>query len=240
MFDADGHHQGSTTTILGHLFGRVGKAFHERHDTRRGQGAVLHGAALGTKVRQVVAHTATAFHQLHLLLVGLHNAAVGVGIAVVADNKAIRQRRNLEIVANTCHGTALGYDVTEILQHLKNLLFRHRVAVFAFNAGNLTGDAMVHIVRRQLVDVAVAVLQSIFVGPNVTRQRVAMEIFLGRCLHLLDGIDMVFDFGSFLNYGFSHLPVIRFFAFHHLHLGLSFQGFRCKTDVLSRLQNPIV
>ena len=62
VLDADGHHQGPSTAVLGHLFRRIREAFHERHYAGRGQGAVLHRTARGTEMRQVVTHAATTFH----------------------------------------------------------------------------------------------------------------------------------------------------------------------------------
>ena len=185
-------------------------------------------------------YAASTFHQLHLLLVGLHDTTVGVGVAIVADDETIRQRRNLEIVADARHGAALRHDVAEALQHLKNLLFGHWVGVFPLDASYLAGDAVVHVVRRQLVDVAVAVLECIFVGPYVTCQRVAMEIFLGGGLHFFKRIDMVLDFLFFFCQNFGRFHHLGFFLFHHLNLILILQCFSGKSDVFPRFNNLFI
>ena len=175
MFNTDGKHQGSTTTTLCHLAGSVGVAHHERHDARRGEGTVLHGAATGTDMAKIMTHAATTFHQLHLLLVNLHNPAVGVAVALVADDKAVAQRHHLEVVSNTAHGAALRNNILEILQQLVNLFLCKGVLVLLLNTGVLGGQTAVHHVRVQLVD-AIVVAQGIFVHPHVGGEFVAMEI----------------------------------------------------------------
>jgi len=89
MLDGDAHHQRASTAVLRHLARGVGVALHEGYKSGRGQGGVLDGSALGTYVRQVVAHAPAAFHQLHLLLVDADDASVRVGMSVQADDEAV-------------------------------------------------------------------------------------------------------------------------------------------------------
>ncbi len=183
VLDADGEHQGSTAPTLRHLARGVAIAHHERHDAGGGQGAVLHRTAARTDVAQVVAHTTAALHQLHLLLVNLHNAAIGVAIALVANHKAVAQRDHLEVVADAAHGAALRHDVAEVLEQVVDLLLAERVGILLLDAGIFGGQAAVHHVGVELVD-AVVLAESILVHPHVGGQLVAMEI-LDRGAHNL-------------------------------------------------------
>ena len=116
VLDIDREHEGSAATALCHLAGGVAVAFHEGDDAGGGEGAILDRAAGGTDMGEVVADAAAAFHELHLLLVDLHNAAVGVAGAAVADDEAVGEGDDLEVVADAGHGAALRDDVLEILQ----------------------------------------------------------------------------------------------------------------------------
>ncbi len=149
-----GEHERSAAAILGHLAGRVGVALHEGYDAGGGKGGVFDRHTFGPDMRQVVTHAAAALHQLYLLLVDAEHAAVGVGAAVETYHKAVAQRAYLEIVADACHGAALGHDVAEIAHELKYLVVGHRLGILLLNAYNLRGQAMVHIVGRELVYIA--------------------------------------------------------------------------------------
>ena len=143
----------------------------------------------------------------------------------------------MEVVADAGHGAALGHDVAEVLQHLVNFLFLHRVGITALDAGDLAGDAVVHVIRRELVDVAVAVLQGIFVGPDITSQCVAMEVFLCGGFYLIQGVGVVFDFRLFLCDRFCYRGVV---PFHYLYLILAFDLFGCKRGVFARFNDLVV
>ena len=52
-----------------------------------------------------------AFHQLHLFLVGFHDAAIRIRIGPIANDKAIGERSNLEMIANSCHWPSLWHNV---------------------------------------------------------------------------------------------------------------------------------
>ena len=133
-------------------------------------------------------HATSPFHQLHLLLVGLHDTTVGVGLSFVADDETVRQRGYLEVVADTSHGTSLGNNIPKVLQDLKNLVFCKRIRILPFNARHLPGDTTVHIVGCQFIKVPIAILQCVFVGPHVGCQRVAMEILTCGGLDFFIGI----------------------------------------------------
>ena len=184
MLDADTQHQRAAAAALRHLARGVAVALHERHDAGRRQGAVLHGAATGAYVAQVVPHAAATLHQLHLLLVNLHDAAVGVAVARIADDEAVRQRDHLEIVADTTHRTALRHNVAEVLQQLVDLLLAEGVGILLLDAGILRRQATVHHVRVQLIDLVV-VAQGILVHPHIGGQLVAVEILHRRFHNLL-------------------------------------------------------
>ena len=65
-------------------------------------------------MREVVSHTAAAFHELYLLLVDEHDAAVAVGFAVYAHDEAVGERAYLTVVADSGHGAALRHHISEI------------------------------------------------------------------------------------------------------------------------------
>ena len=122
VLDAYGEHQRSASSVLCHLACGVAVALHERHEACRGECGVVHGRSLRSDVRQVVAHASAALHQLHLLLVNTHNSAVGVGIAVETNHKAVAQRGYLVVVANACHWASCRNDVFKVVEQFKYLL----------------------------------------------------------------------------------------------------------------------
>ena len=154
VLDADGEHQGATASVLCHLTRAVAVTHHERHQAGRRQGAVLDGRALGTDVRQIVSYTTTAFHQLHLLLVNLEDAAVTVRLTVEAYNEAVAQRAHLEIIADAGHGATLGNDVAEVAHQFKQAILGQWIGILILDTGNLACNATVHIVGRQFIQVA--------------------------------------------------------------------------------------
>ena len=178
VLDADAEHEGAAATALCHLAGGVAVAFHERNDAGGGEGAVFDRAATGTDVGEVVSHTATAFHELDLFLVYFHDAAVGVAVTTVADNKAVGQGDDLEVVADARHGAALGDDIAEVLEQFVDGFFRHGVGVVVLYAGKFRGQTMVHHVGVELIDF-VFVAKGIFVHPDVGGKFVASKVFDG-------------------------------------------------------------
>ena len=176
MFNGDGKHQCASASALSHLAGGVRVAFHKRHNASRSQGAVFHRTTARTDVAEVVSHAAAAFHQLHLLLVDFHNAAIRVAVAAVANNKTVRQRNDLKIIADTRHRAALGDDVAEIFEQTVYLLLAHRIGVFAFDARKFRCDATVHHIRVEFEN-DVAVAQCVFVHPYVGCQFVTVKVF---------------------------------------------------------------
>ena len=184
VLDADAQHQRTATAALCHLAGGVAVALHKGDDTCGGKGAVLHRAAGGTYMGQVVSHTAAAFHQLHLLLVHLHDPAIRVAGTAVAYHKAVRQRHHLEIVADARHGAALWNDIAEIFQQLIDGLLRHGIGVVALDAGKLRRQTVVHHIGVQLVNLVV-VAQGIFIHPYIGCKFVAAKVFDGRFHNLI-------------------------------------------------------
>ena len=85
-----------------------------------------------------MAHAAAALHELHLFLIDFHDGAIGVGVAGKADDKAVRERGDLLVVADAGHGAARGNDVAEMVEEVENLFRRHRIFVLLFDAGHLT------------------------------------------------------------------------------------------------------
>ena len=178
MFDRDGQHQGSPTAVLRHLARRVGVAFHEGDDSRRREGRVQHGAARGAQMREVVSHAAAPFHDLHLLLVHADDAAVGVGRLLVADDEAVRQRRDLQVVADAGHRAALRNYIAEMVEQGEDRLARHGVGILLLDAFDLGGDAAVHIFGRTFVNMAERIFEGVFRDPYRRCQLVAGEVLL--------------------------------------------------------------
>ena len=137
-------------------------------------------------MRKILPDPTPALHQLHLFLIGLDDPAIG--IRVIANHKTIAQGRDLHGVANTCHGAALRHHITEIAQQLIQLLLRHRIRVVEFDARQLTSNAAVHIVGRQLVYIAQRVLEGILVDPYVRSQFIALKIGNGGFEYFLIGV----------------------------------------------------
>ena len=145
MLDADGEHQCTAPSVLCHLTGAVGVAFHERDKSCRGQGGVVDRRTFRTDLAHVMSYAAAPFHQLHLLLVDAHDGTVGIGIAVQSDDETVGQRGYLVMVADTCHRTACRDDIAEMVQKVEYLLCGQRILVFMLDAGNLVGDAPMHL-----------------------------------------------------------------------------------------------
>ena len=192
MLDAHRQHQRAAAAVLRYLARGVGVTLHKRHQAGRGQRGILDRRPFRTDVRQVVPHSATAFHQLHLLLVNLDNSAIRVRASVKTDNEAIRQRADLVVVANPRHRAALRNDVFEIADQIKDLFLRHRIVVFLFNPDYFLRYTPVHIVRRLFINIPERIFQRIFVDPNTRSQFVAFEIFTRSLESLIVGVSIFF------------------------------------------------
>ena len=176
VLNAHGEHQGTTTAVLSHLAGRVGVAFHKGNKSRRGEGRVLDRGAFGPDMRKVMPHSTTALHELHLLLINLDNAAIGVGITVKTNDKTVRQRTNLEVVTDSRHRTALRHNVAEMADEVKNLVLSHGVRILFLDAGNLAGNAAMHVIGREFIEVTIRVFQGIFARPDSCCKFVSLKV----------------------------------------------------------------
>ena len=125
---------------------------------------------------EVVAHAAAALHQLHLLLIDAHDAAIRVGVAVKADDEAVRQRAYLVVVADAAHGAALGDNIAEVLEQAENLVLTHGVGIFLLDAGKLAGQTMVHVVGGEFKDIAERIFEGIFAYPYTCGELVAVKV----------------------------------------------------------------
>ena len=176
MLNAHAEHERTASAVLCHLARTITISLHEGHESRRGQRRVVHRLSLRTDMAQVVPYSTATLHQLHLLLVDAQDGAVAVGITIQTDDKAVRQRRNLVVVADARHRTACRHDIAEVVQQVENLLGRHRVLVFLFYPCYLVGDTPMHLFGRLLVDIAIGVFHGIFVHPHTGSQFVTLEI----------------------------------------------------------------
>lgn len=89
--------------------------------------------------------TATTFHQLHLFFIDADDGAIRVGRTIHADDKAVGQRGNLVIVADTGHGASLRNNVLEMVHQVEELLCAHRVRILGFDACHFVGDTPMHV-----------------------------------------------------------------------------------------------
>ncbi len=185
VFDREREHQCAAPAVLRHLAGGVGVAFHEGHDAGCREGAVEDGTSGRPDVREVVSDSAPALHELYLFLVDADDAAVGVGGVAVADDEAVGERRYLEVVADTRHGTSLRDDVTELLEQVVNLLRLHRIGVGVLDACQFVGDSPVHLFGRFLENVAERIFQRVFADPYHGGQVIAFEVLLGALYRLV-------------------------------------------------------
>ena len=107
---------------------------------------------------EIVANTSAALHELHLLFVNAEYAAIAVRFSVETDHEAVAQRCHLIVVADACHRATLRNEVAEMVEKSEYLLMTHRIWVFCLDTGYLCGDAVVHVGRSLLIDVAEGVL----------------------------------------------------------------------------------
>ena len=89
VLHAHREHQRSAASVLRHLTCGVAVALHKRNQACTGQSRVVDRASLGPQLVEVVPHTTASLHELHLLLIDLHDGAVGIGVALQADDKAV-------------------------------------------------------------------------------------------------------------------------------------------------------
>ena len=161
MLDRKRQHQRAAPPILRHLAGRIRIAFHKGHDTGRGEGTVEHRTARRPNMRKVVSYAPAPLHQLHLLFVDADDTAVRVGRILVADHKTVRQRSDLQIIADTGHRAALRNHILEIFQQVVNFGSIHRVGIFSLDPRDLVGNSPVHLLGRFFVNFSERVFQRI-------------------------------------------------------------------------------
>ena len=126
-----------------------------------------------------MAYTTPTFHQLHLLLVHTDNTAIRVGGVAVANHKAVRERGNLQVVANTGHRATLRDDIPKLVEQLKHILLAEGVGIVVLDTCNLAGDAVVHLFGRALVDSVERIFQRILIDPHHCGQVIPLKILLG-------------------------------------------------------------
>ena len=139
-----------------------------------------------------MSHATTAFHELYLFLIDLENATIAVGLTVEADNEAVAQRAHLEIVADSCHGTALRHDVAEMAHQLKQTVFTQGIGILVLDTGYLTRDAAMHVIGRQLIEMAKRVFQGIFRCPYPGGKFIAVKVLQRGLVSLLIGVGFLF------------------------------------------------
>ena len=176
MLDAYREHKGTTSSVLCHLSCRVAVSLHKRHESCRCKCGIVYRRSFWSNMRKVMPYSTATLHELHLFRVDTHDCAIRVSIAVESDNEAIAERGNLEIVANTCHRTTGRHNIPEVVEQFENLLGSHRVRILFFNTRNLIGNTPVHVNRRFLIDIAIAIFHRILVDPHSCRQFISIEI----------------------------------------------------------------
>ena len=146
MLHGYGQHQCTTAAVLGHFAGGIGITLHKGHQAGRGQGRILYGRSFGPDVGKVMTYTSASLHQLHLLLVDLHDTAIRIRGPGIADHETVGQRGNLVRITDTGHRASLRNNVFEVFDEFIDLLFRHRVFIKRFYTCDFTCDTAVHII----------------------------------------------------------------------------------------------
>ena len=123
-----------------------------------------------------MSHSATALHQLHLFLIDLEDRPVTIGGSVETDHEAIRERGYLQIVADAGHGAALRDQVLEVVQQIYHLTLGKSVGILCFDPRYLTGDPVVHVDGRLLVEIAVCILQCVLRSPHLSSQLISSKV----------------------------------------------------------------
>ncbi len=139
-----------------------------------------------------MSHASATLHELHLLLVYLGYAAIGVGMTVKTYHKAVAQRAYLVIIAYTCHGATLRHHVAEVVEQLHNLGLRHGIGIFILDTHYLRGYAAVHMFGSQFIDIAGRILKGILAHPYASSKLVAVKIFHRGLICLIVSICLVF------------------------------------------------
>ena len=192
MFDGNAQHQRAPTSVLRHFARGIGIPFHKRNQPRRRECGILNGRSLGTDVRQVVPHSATTLHQLHLFFIDTDDRPVRVGAATHPDHKTVGQRCYLKIVSDPRHRASLRNDVFKLVKQIEQFFFAQRIGVFFLYSSHFVCQPPMHIFRRLLVDIAFTVLQSVLADPNLCSQFIASKI-LQRCVvSLVESINFFF------------------------------------------------
>ena len=126
---------------------------------------------------QVMPHTSATFHQLHLFFINLKYTAIRVCFTIHTNHKTVRQRRYLEIITNPRHRTTLWYDITEVVEQIKQLLFAQRIRIFLLYTSYFTSQTPMHIFWRTFIQITLRILQGIFINPYLSRQFIAAKVF---------------------------------------------------------------
>ena len=123
-----------------------------------------------------MSHAATSLHQLYLFFVNLEDGTIRVSFPVHANHEAVGQGGYLIIVADAGHRTSLRNDVLEVVQQTEQFFGAEPVGVLGFYAGNLVGDAPMHVFGRLFIDIPERVFDGILVNPNSGCQLVSLEV----------------------------------------------------------------
>ena len=67
----------------------------------------------------------------------------------------------------------------------------HRVRVPILNAYNLSGNAVMHVIRCEFIKIPERVFQSIFARPDARCEFIAVEIFEARAISFVEGVGLV-------------------------------------------------
>ena len=74
------------------------------------------GTSGRTDVREVMSYAPATFHKLYLLFVDADDSSVGIGRMAVSDHETVRQRGDLQVIADTGHRAALRNQIAESFQ----------------------------------------------------------------------------------------------------------------------------
>ena len=200
MLYAYGHHERSAATILSHFTSGVGVAFHKRHKTSRGQCRVFHRRTLGSDMAEVMPHSATTLHELHLFFVYFHYASVRIRITVKSDDKTIAQRTHLIIISNTWHRAALRHNIPEPSHEFEHFLLTHRRRITALNTCYFTGYAVMHVIGSLFKKISEWIFKGVLGHPYPRSQLVTVKIVQRSLLRLVVSVSFSFHEKQWFNY----------------------------------------
>jgi hypothetical protein len=166
-------HECSTSTALRDLTASIAETLHEDTDAVSGSCRVGRGLTLRTDGGDIESDSTAPLHDLNLLLISEEYASVA--IVGLIDYKAVRQRLKLVIIPDSRHWRTLRYNLSELIEETKDLVFAHWVWILCLYPGKLSSKTKMHLSRSLLKLISLFIMQSVF-SKNIAGEVVAAKI----------------------------------------------------------------